>query len=125
MCNPSSPKPPRWMLRRTDQPTVAVLVAVALVATFGWWAVCGGFRQDRLIEVDRAEPKTARFEVDVNTADVPELLQLPNIGPALARRIVESRQTDGPFADPEDLCRVRGIGPKTLERIRPYLARKK
>jgi DNA uptake protein ComE-like DNA-binding protein len=34
---------------------------------------------------------------------------------------VESREAEGPFADLEELRRVRGIGPKTLERIRPYL----
>jgi len=36
----------------------------------------------------------------------------------LAARILESRARDGPFLNPEDLLRVRGIGPATLERIR-------
>jgi competence protein ComEA len=48
-------------------------------------------------------------------------MQLPEIGEALAKGIVESREQDGPFASHDDLDRVRGIGPKTLERIRPYL----
>ena len=51
----------------------------------------------------------------------PELTQLPGIGETLARRIVESRRQAGPFADHEDIRRVRGIGPRTLERISPYL----
>ena len=59
--------------------------------------------------------------MDINSADWPELLQLPGIGETLAHRIVESRQSRGPFADNDDLRRVRGIGPKTLEQIRPYL----
>jgi len=46
---------------------------------------------------------------------------LPEIGESLAKRIVESRDADGPFADHDDLQRVRGIGPKTLDRVRPYL----
>ena len=71
--------------------------------------------------VDRADPLAVRFEVDINTADWPELMQLPGIGQTLAHRIVQSRQTAGPFADQDDLRRVRGIGPKTLEQIRPYL----
>ncbi|WP_299024061.1 helix-hairpin-helix domain-containing protein [uncultured Thermanaerothrix sp.] len=55
--------------------------------------------------------------VDLNR-DPPEVLeQLPGVGPALARRIVEAR----PFTTPEDLVRVSGIGPVLLERLRPYL----
>jgi DNA uptake protein ComE-like DNA-binding protein len=39
----------------------------------------------------------------------------------LAHRIVDSRKTLGPFTDHDALRRVRGIGPKTLQQIRPYL----
>ncbi len=74
-----------------------------------------------MIEIDEAPPLSARFEVDINSADWPEMAQLPDVGETLARRIVESRAVDGPFADLGDLRRVRGIGPKTLERIRPHL----
>jgi competence protein ComEA len=52
--------------------------------------------------------------VSINAAD-PRLLEtLPGIGPALAARIVAAR----PFHDVDDLLRVRGIGPATLERLR-------
>jgi len=108
------------MLRRAEQTAVAALVAGALAAMAGWWAVHGGPR-GRLIEIERAEPLSARFEVDINEADWPELMQLPGIGQTLAQRIVDSRRTDGPFPDHEALRRVRGIGPKTLDGIRPYL----
>jgi competence protein ComEA len=99
---------------------VAVLVLAGLTATIGWWVSQGGW-QGRLIEVQRAEPQVAGFQVDLNEADWPELIQLPGIGQTLAQRIVESRETEGPFLDHGDLMRVRGIGPKTLEGVRPYL----
>ncbi|MGA2066566.1 MAG: helix-hairpin-helix domain-containing protein [Thermoguttaceae bacterium] len=108
------------LLRRADQVVVALLVLAALAAAVAWWISQGGWRS-RLIEVDRAEPESAAFQVDINAADWPELVQLPGVGKALAQRIVESRHTRGPFVDNEDLRRVRGIGPKTLENIRPYL----
>jgi competence protein ComEA len=112
--------PPRWLPHRTDQLAVALSVLAALAAMAAWWAAHGGWRAD-LIEIDRADPLTAKFEVDINSAEWPELLQLPGVGPKMAQRIVESRQTLGPFADQDDLRRVHGIGPKTMERIRPYL----
>jgi len=117
---PDPSRHPRWLLRRADQTAVAALVVLALATMIGWWVSQGGWR-GRLIEIDRAEPLVARFEVDINAADWPELILLPGIGETLAQRIVASRESDGPFADHDDLRRVQGIGPKTLERIRPYL----
>ncbi len=55
--------------------------------------------------------------VDINSADARELISLPGIGPALAGRILESRARDGPFLSPDDLLRVSGIGPATLQRL--------
>ena len=117
---PDPSPPPRWLLRRADQAAVAALVVAAVAATAGWWTAHGGWR-GRLIEIDRADPLMARYEVDINAADWPELMQLPGVGPTLAHRIVQSREAVGPFADNDDLRRVRGIGPKTLDQIRPYL----
>jgi competence protein ComEA len=59
--------------------------------------------------------------IDVDRASEAELLRLPGIGPALAGRIVAERASGGLFGGPDGLLRVRGIGPKTLEKIRPYL----
>jgi competence protein ComEA len=59
--------------------------------------------------------------VDLNRATAVELEALPGIGPALAERIVAWRTRNGRFRTLEDLIEVRGIGPATLERLRPYL----
>lgn len=56
--------------------------------------------------------------VDVNRAGAGELVSLPGIGPALARRLVDHRSRHGPFVVLEDLLAVPGIGPVLLERIR-------
>ncbi len=112
---------PYWLLRRTDQVTVAILILAALGATIAWWIYRGGLRGG-VIELEQLEPQTACFEVDINSADWPELAQLPGIGPVLAKRIVQQRQLGGPYLDYDDLSRrVSGIGPKTLAQIRPYL----
>ena len=59
--------------------------------------------------------------VDPNTASSSELQTIPGIGPVLAARIIEYRETVAPFTRPEDLLNVPGIGVKTLEKIGKYL----
>jgi competence protein ComEA len=59
--------------------------------------------------------------IDINTASAAELETLPGIGPALAKRIVEHRQANGPFAKVDDLQAVKGVGPKLLGRIRDQI----
>jgi competence protein ComEA len=108
------------LLRRADQAAVAGLIVCALVGMTIYWFAHGGHRGE-LIEIDRATPLTARYLVDVNKADWPEFAELPDVGETLARRIIESRTTAGPFGDHDDLLRVRGIGPRTLEKLKPYL----
>jgi competence protein ComEA len=57
--------------------------------------------------------------VDINTADAAALEALPGVGPAIAQRIVEHREQNGPFSSVDALTEVSGIGPATLEKIRP------
>ncbi|MEM7158246.1 MAG: helix-hairpin-helix domain-containing protein [Myxococcota bacterium] len=58
---------------------------------------------------------TLGLPVELDAADETELSSLPRIGPVLARRIIQGR----PYTAFEDLLSVRGIGPATLQRLRP------
>jgi competence protein ComEA len=60
-------------------------------------------------------------KVDPNAATARELEALPGIGPSLARRVLDARERGVRFRAPRDLSRVRGIGPRTVERLAPYL----
>jgi comEA protein len=60
-------------------------------------------------------------QLDLNTAVEADLVRLPGIGPVMAKRIVEYRQTHGPFKRLEDLRRVKGIGAKTYAKLAPLL----
>lgn len=56
--------------------------------------------------------------IDLNTASTAQLEELPGVGPAIAQRILEHREKNGPFTSVEGLLEVSGIGPTTLEKIR-------
>lgn len=60
--------------------------------------------------------------LDPNRAGADELGQLPGLTPRLGAAIVADRAARGPFASVEEVERVRGIGPRRLERARPHLA---
>jgi len=59
--------------------------------------------------------------IDINAASAEDLTALPGVGPARARAVVEYRRTHGPFRRVEDLVRVPGFGPRTVEKIRPMV----
>jgi DNA uptake protein ComE-like DNA-binding protein len=68
-----------------------------------------------------AATQAPHLRLDPSTADPELLIALPRLGPGLVDAIVAARR-DGPFASPEEFQRrVKGIGPVTLEQLRPYL----
>lgn len=60
--------------------------------------------------------------VSVNSADAATLETIPGIGPVKAAAIIAHRDEHGPFATVDDLLDVTGIGPATLEQLRPYVS---
>ncbi len=109
-----------WGIRSRDQVTVAAITVVALLAIAGSWLYRGGL-SGRLIDIDTAAKTEITFVLDINTADWPEFTLLPGVGEKMAKRIVEDRTQRGNFQAHDDLRRVSGIGPRTIDRMRPYL----
>ncbi len=60
-------------------------------------------------------------KVSLNSASAAELERIPGIGPVTAERILSYRQKRGPFRSVDELLSVEGIGPKKLQKIRPYV----
>jgi len=116
----STPDADSSLLPSRSQPLVALAVAVGLVAMAAWYVAAGGLRGG-LVHHDAPPDASLRFTVNINTAPAAELAQLPGLGPALAGRIVDHRREHGPFDSVEGLMAVPGIGPATLEAMRPHL----
>ena len=90
---------------------LAVLVENPLVATPAASA-----------ETARAATTASTDKVNINTADVKELMSLTGVGRGLAEKIVKHRDEHGPFRKPEDLRRVEGVGNGLWEKNRERIS---
>lgn len=80
-----------------------------------------GSDADAKTAVETAAPaETLAFVVDLNSASKAELTNLPRVGEKLAERIIERREELGGFRSVDDLLGVKGIGEKTLDKMRPF-----
>lgn len=113
-----SPKDSRSLQR--DAPGFRLLLAFSCLLLLAQW-VWTSSRRPEPLRVTRGTQLPAGFLIDVNQAGWVDWMQLEGVGPALASRIVADRQVHGPFATIDDLQRVPGIGPATLDRIRGSL----
>lgn len=95
--------------------------AAAVGQATGVPAGAAGFVSSPAAEPAAALPTDPGGGVSINSGGQADLESLPGIGPALAGRILAYRQANGPFRTIDELDRVKGIGPKTLEKLRPYL----
>lgn len=114
---------PSWDLRwtRCDLAALAILAAAAAVALAAQSIGRHDLGEQMTIRPDRVQ--AASELVDPNTAGAASLRRLPGVGPRIAERIIAHRQAAGPgaFASPDDLAAVSGIGPKTVDELRPHL----
>ena len=120
--NPGNPVPPHGGAAR-DPWLISLILVWALVLARG-----GGLAPGHQ---DARPPESALSTIDPNTAPWWELTVLPRVGDQLARRIVAFREAASAppgsqpppvvFHSADDMALVHGIGPKTVERIRPHL----
>jgi competence protein ComEA len=67
------------------------------------------------------EAPSAAYRIDLNSASKAELLQMPGVGESLAERIDSYRRQNGAFRQVDEITRIHGVGPATLERLRPWV----
>jgi competence protein ComEA len=81
----------------------------------------GGRGSFRIEDMNAFYLLTLGMPVPINRCSLEELTALSGIGPGLAAAIVDHRERTGGFHHPEDLLEVHGIGPRTLERLKPHI----
>ena len=99
-------------LYRSDKLVLMGVIAIALVSALGTRAAFAPEPQIAQLLARLSEP------LDLNSATLDELIDLPGIGPVLAQRIIEYRERHGGFRTLEELLEIRGIGPKRFEQLK-------
>ena len=89
--------------------TLLVILAMAAVSTVS------------LAAVERQAAAGADKLVNINTADAGQLVNLPQIGPKMAQRILDYRKSSGGFKRVQDLMKVKGIGEKVFAKLQPLI----
>lgn len=74
------------------------------------------------LPADATNPSPASGKVNINQATAEQIAMLPRIGAKVATRVLDYRKSHGPFAKPENLMEVKGIGEKLFLTLKPYLA---
>ena len=95
-------------------PLRVVLLTVLLALAFG-------FACARRVEPARGEPDPLPHAVNINTAPVEDLQNIPHVGESLARKIIQYREANGPFRRVEHLMLIQGISDKRFRKIRPLV----
>ncbi|MFZ1320904.1 MAG: helix-hairpin-helix domain-containing protein [Ignavibacteria bacterium] len=75
----------------------------------------------RLSEKIKVENEIPEFVIDINSADISELTELPGIGESIAARIKEYRDKNKKFGSINEIMQVKGIGKKKFEKIKKYI----
>lgn len=116
----------RWMV---------LFTLVFLLATIGYFILQNQNRELGYVAVERLPENSSVVQqtkvsapgilegerININTASPEDLERLPGIGKTRAADIVAFREAKGPFASPEGILEISGIGQKTYEKLAPYI----
>lgn len=75
----------------------------------------------QFVEIAEIEMPVKKLLVNINTATLEELMELPKIGEGLGKRIIEYREKNGDFVKIEDIMLVEGIGEATFDKLRSLI----
>lgn len=98
---------------------LSLLIAVVIMFVTGFSIISEeSYAATKLV---KEATESVSSKININTADEAVLSTLPGVGDKTAAAITSYRKDNGKFEKIDDLTMVKGIGPKKLEKIRPYL----
>lgn len=121
---PEQPVPVEVKPRGPWVTRVEAIVVLVLATLFLVWVVVIVVRQNRAgegIEVIRGQADADPYLVDLNTADVQELMLLPGIGKVRSQRIIDWRKEHGAFTSLDQVRKATGLSANGIEKLKPYV----
>jgi len=98
----------------SKQSIVALAVSILFFCIVSAWAA-DDTPDNKLITPDKKL-------IDINSASIEQLCEIPGVGKTIAQRIVKYREANGPFKTTADIQKVKGIGSKKFEKIKDLIA---
>lgn len=108
-------------MRTSNLPKTFVVLFLFFIADSSIISGCSSRRSATHFHREDLDPPAA-FVININTADANELQKLPQVGPALAERIIEHRSRYGPFRKPEHVLIVDGVSEKRFQAFRQFVS---
>jgi len=102
----------RKLLKTNAYEKLVILAACLVVAASAMFAAFPDAGAVMRMEATAPAGDGVEFRVNINAASAALLEELPGIGPVIAARIIEYRESFGPFEQTGQLMQVKGIGPK-------------
>ena len=111
-------------ITKTEIFCLCLSAAFVLLVLISFFCHSGANSEDKLRITTQKQTDISQLlpqKININTADETALQLLPGVGPVLAQRIVDWRETNGYFTAAEDLLAVEGIGAAKLQDIRDFI----
>ena len=115
--NSTNPATTRWRLTDASGALTGILFVLAASLAFQSWISPTNDDQNAV----RLGDQRLGLQISLNAAQSAELMVLPTIGPRLASRLIQHRDSHGPFQNWDDVLAVHGIGPATIAAIEPWV----
>lgn len=99
--------------------SIAILLCAIVASIFIYYQ---RYKEAQTYKFKKVSNEVHQYRININSAKLKELDNLPGIGPSMAQRIIDHRNQNGPFQSLDEITKVKGIGAKSFEKIKGFIS---